>query len=110
LIGTDTFESSRGKTNINLSAGVLTFGLRAFYPEMHPDESAYTTNRERRRFYVNARFGGSLPMHGALFPGVEASPEQDLFGSNFSVLYGAAVGVQLEPWLDLELSGSNYEL
>ena len=110
LIGSDTFESGGTKTDVDLSAGVLTFGMRAFYPELHPDETAFVASRNERRFYLNVRIGGSLLMHSAIFPGVEASHEQDVFGSNFSLLYGVGVGVQLASWIDLELSGSNYEL
>jgi opacity protein-like surface antigen len=108
--GSDSFTAGETTTSIDLNTALLTFGMRLFYPELHPEVSSYSASRAARRFYVSMRAGGALPVHTVVFPGVKATPEQDVFGSNFSLLYAVSMGVHLTPWLDLELSGSNYEL
>jgi len=110
MTGAKTYDAAGTKQRIDMDVGVLTFGLRAFYPESDPDPGAIAAQRARRRFYLNPRFGGALRMAGDVFPGVATAPEQELLGSNFAPLFAVSVGVQLDPIFDVELSGSNYEL
>ncbi|MBY0277781.1 outer membrane beta-barrel protein [Candidatus Binatia bacterium] len=111
LTGQQTFSARGERTSIDLSAGIVTWGLRVLYPETpNPGSQALVESRAARRFFVSARYGVALPMRSHPFPGVEAHPEQPVLGSNFTPLYVIALGVRLAPWLDLELSGSNYVL
>jgi opacity protein-like surface antigen len=110
ITGSKSYDAGGTKGDVDMSVGVLTFGLRAFYPELDPDPLAFAASRAARRFYLNVRFGGALPMAGRVFPGVGTDPEQSLFGTDFGVLYAVSFGTQIGEVLDLELSASNYEL
>lgn len=110
MTGAKSFDADGTRQRIDMNVGILTFGLRAFYPESDPDPGAIAEQRARRRCYLNPRFGGALRMAGDVFPGVATAPEQELLGSNFAPLFAVSVGVQLDPIFDVELSGSNYEL
>ena len=111
LTGQQTFSARGERTSINLSAGILTWGLRVLYPQTPATTSeALAESRAARRFFVAARYGGALAMHTHPFPGVRAVPEQPMLGSNFDPLYVIALGMRVLPWLDVELSGSNYVL
>lgn len=111
LTGQQTFVARGERTSINLSAGILTWGLRVLYPQTPATTSeALAESRTARRLFVAARYGGALAMRSHPFPGVSASPEQPMLGSNFDPLYVIALGMRVLPWLDVELSGSNYVL
>lgn len=111
LVGDQTFDARGEDTSVNLSAGILTWGMRVLYPETKPaSPDALEESRAARRFFLNARYGGALAMRGSPFPGVKASPEQPMLGSNFAPLYAIGIGLRVTPWLDVELSGSNYVL
>ena len=109
LVGDQTFNARGANTSINLSAGILTWGMRVLYPENTPSSpEVLEESRAARRFFLNARYGGALAMRGSPFPGVRESPEQPMLGSNFDPLYAIGIGLRVLPWVDLELSGSNY--
>ena len=111
LVGDQTFNARGANTSINLSAGILTWGMRVLYPETTPSSpEALEESRAARRFFLAARYGGALAMRGSPFPGVKASAEQPMLGSNFNPLYAIGIGLRVLPWLDVELSGSNYVL
>lgn len=110
VTGAKTFDANGTKERVDMNVGVLTFGLRAFYPESDPDPARIAALRSTRRFYVSTRFGGALRIPGSAFPGVATAPEQEILGSNLAPLFSVSIGAQLGPVLDLELSGSNYEL
>jgi len=110
MTGAKSFDASGTEQRIDMDVGVLTFGLRAFYPESDPDPGAIAAIRATRRFYLSARFGAALRIPGSAFPGVATAPEQEMLGSNLAPLFSVSIGAQLGPVLDLELSGSNYEL
>jgi len=110
ITGSKTFDADGTKQEVDMDVGILTFGMRAFYPELHHDPAAFAVRRGGRRLWVGARFGGALSMAGRIFPGVATEPEQTLLGSNFAPLYEVSAGVQLGPVVDLGLSLANYEL
>lgn len=110
ITGSNVYDAEGTKNGVDMNVGILTFGLRAFYPELHGDERSFAAARRARRFYLNVRFGGAVRRAGDVFPGIRTEPEQSMFGSNFDPLYAVSLGAQLGEIFDLELSGSNYEL
>lgn len=110
VTGSKTVDANGNRQEVDMNVGVLTFGLRMFYPELHPEPEAFTASRAAWRFYLSARFGGALRIAGSAFPGVDTEPEQSFLGSNFAPLFAVSVGARLGEVLDLELSGSSYEL
>jgi opacity protein-like surface antigen len=110
ITGSKTLDANGTRQEIDMNAGILTFGLRLFFPEAHPDPVAFAQSRAARRFYLSARFGGGLRMPGHAFPGITTEPEQRLFGSNLAPMFAVSVGTQLDEVFDVELAGSNYEL
>lgn len=96
--------------SINISSGVVTLGLRVFYPELHPGEDAEVAAKSPVRFYAGLRTGGALLINQEPFDGVETSSEQPVFGSNFSQLVGATVGATIGRYAAVEMTLDNYEL
>lgn len=110
LTGQKTYDAAGNKQTVDMNAGVLTFGLRMFYPEIGVDEGALAARRSAYRSYVDVRFGGAVRMAGDVFPGIHTEPEQSMLGSNFAPYYAVGIGVTLGRYFDIELSGQNYEL
>lgn len=112
LTGAKAYDAGDVRRAVDMNAGVLTFGLRAFYPESAAGElpARLAAARDARRLYLNVRFGGALRMAGDVFPGVHTEPEQAMLGSNFAPYFAVGVGARLGRLLDLEISGQNYEL
>lgn len=110
LTGRETYDTGGEKQTVDMNAGVLTFGLRLFYPETDASESRLAEARSAIRPYVNVRFGGALRMAGDVFDGVRTEPEQSMLGSNFAPYFAVGVGMTFGRHFDLEISGQNYEL
>jgi len=110
LTGRETYDTGGEKHTVDMNAGVLTFGLRLFYPEIGFDESRLAEARSAIRPYVNVRFGGALPVAGDVFDGVHTSPEQSMLGSNLTPYYAVGIGATFGRRFDLEISAQNYEL
>lgn len=110
LTGEKTYDANGTKKTIDLDAGVLTFGLRLFYPEIGVEEGRLAELRDAYRPYLNARFGGAVRMAGDVFDGIHTEPEQSMLGSNLAPYFAVGIGMTFGRWFDLELSGQNYEL
>ena len=103
--------TARGEEHdLSLSAAMWTLQLRLFYPELHPAESAARARARNGSIYVALRTGGSLLENGHAFSSVSADPEQAIFGSSFTVLFGVAVGADIGRHAGIELSLWNREL
>lgn len=110
LTGHETYDTAGEKETVDMNAGVLTFGLRLFYPEVGLDEGRLAEARSAIRPYVNVRFGGAVRMAGDVFDGVHTAPEQSMLGSNFAPYYAVGIGTTFGRYFDLEISAQNYEL
>jgi len=110
IIGDGEFSAAGEETDTSLNAAMWTFGLRLFYPELHPSPPRTWTSHDATRIYLAARVGGALPGASEVFPGTWDDPEQPIFGSALSVLFGGAVGVNLGRYAGVELSIENREL
>lgn len=110
LTGQKTYDASGTRKTIDLNAGVLTFGLRLFYPEIGVDETQFAAARSASRPYLNVRFGGAVRMAGDVFTGIHTEPEQSMFGSNFDPYFAVGIGSTIGRYFDIEISGQNYEL
>ena len=110
LTGRKTYDAGGEKEVVDMNAGVLTFGLRLFYPEIGVGDGRVGEARSAVRPYANVRFGGALRMAGDVFDGIHTEPEQSMLGSNFDPYYAVGVGVTFGRWFDVEISGQNYEL
>jgi opacity protein-like surface antigen len=88
----------------------LGANVRVFYPELHPEEGAEAARNDTVRFYLGVRTGAALLVNLEPFPGIHATPEQSIFGSNLTPMFGAALGTNIGRYLGVELSLANYEL
>lgn len=111
LASGDVDYSSGGVADsVNASSAIVTLGFRVFYPELHPTENAEEAADAPARFYLSLRTGGTLLVHLSPFPGLTSTPEQSLFGSNFTQQFGATVGANIGRYASVELSLDNYEI
>lgn len=104
------YQSADESGRVNVSTGLLTMGLRVLYPELgsppaFPDERAKST-----RLYLSVRTGGSKSIASPVFDGLQDSPEQHLFGSDLSVMFGASLGANFGSYWGFEVSLDNYEI
>jgi opacity protein-like surface antigen len=102
--------TTAGKHSLNVSSALVGVGVRVLYPELHPEKNAEAARGQTARFYLGLRTGAALLVNLEPFPGVHATPEQSIAGSNFTPLFGAALGVDIGRYAAVELALSNYEL
>ena len=112
MLGSATYETvyPPSRVDVDMNAGVVTLGMRLLFPELHPDERAFSPEGFTKRIYFDVRMGGALMTQNQVFPGVKTKQSHSIFGSDFGRLYAAAIGVHLTPWVDVELAGSYNEL
>jgi opacity protein-like surface antigen len=111
VIAGDGHYTARGEAHdLSLTAAMWTFGLRMYYPELHPAEAAERARRRQGSMYVALRTGGSLLETSDIFSSVSADPEQEILGSSFTVLFGVVLGTDFGRYAGLELSLWNREL
>jgi opacity protein-like surface antigen len=112
MLGSATYETSYPSDSIrvDLNSGVLTFGFRLLYPEVHPEPPPPFLDEFARSIYVNLRFGGALMTKNEVFPGVKTKQSHAVFGTDFGRIYGLALGVRLASWADVEIAPSYNEL
>jgi opacity protein-like surface antigen len=96
--------------SVNVSSAIVTLGFRVFYPELHPAEDAAEAADAPARFYLSLRTGGVLLVHLSPFPGISSTPEQSVFGSNFTQQFGVSVGANIGRYASVELALDNYEI
>jgi opacity protein-like surface antigen len=96
--------------SINASSAIVMVGFRVFYPELHPAENAVAAADAAARFYLSLRTGGALLVDLSPFPGISSTPEQSVFGSNFTQQFGVSVGANIGRYASLELALDNYEI
>src|SRR5262245_30576125 len=111
VIAGDGHYTARGESHdLSLTAAMWTFGLRMYYPELHPAEAAERARRRQGSLYVALRTGGSVLETSDIFSSVSADPEQAIFGSSFTVLFGVALGADFGRYAGLELALWSREL
>ena len=111
LFSGDIEYTSGGETNrLNVGSALVSLGFRLFYPELHPAEAEEEARAATARFYLALRTGGALLVHLDPFPGVDTTPEQSIFGSNFTQQFGVSAGANIGRYWSVELALDNYEL
>jgi opacity protein-like surface antigen len=107
--GTVDYTSEGTSDSIGLSSALVSLGIRAFYPELHPVENAEAARKAFARFYLAPRLGAALLVDMEPFAGIHATPEQSVFGSNFTQQFGVSVGATIGPYASVEVAVDNYE-
>ena len=97
-------------SSLNTGSALVGVNVRVFYPELHPEEDAASARDDTARFYFGVRAGTSLLVNLEPFPGIHATPEQPVFGSNLTPMFGAALGANIGRYFGVELSLANYEV
>jgi opacity protein-like surface antigen len=93
----------------NVSTGLVTAGVRMFYPELRPRPPAESEASAPVRFYFGVRLGGAVVTESGIFPGVETTPEPPAYGGSVNQMYGVAGGINLGRYLGAELSLEGFE-
>jgi opacity protein-like surface antigen len=98
------------REKIKISAPLVTFGMRMFYPELHPAPMAEAREHVPTRFYIGARAGGAVILSPELIPGLEAEPTNSAIGGALSKYFGASAGFNFGRYLGLEIALDGYEV
>ena len=94
---------------VKISAPLVTFGMRIFYPELAPAPMAEARNDVPARLYLGARAGGTLTLNKDLISGVEAEPSNNAIGGTLSPSFGASLGVNFGRYFGVELAVDGFE-
>jgi opacity protein-like surface antigen len=108
--GSVPYEASGKQGRVSIEAPLMGVSLRVFAPQLHPEQGAAAAAAATARLAFEMRAGGALLLDLEPFPGVSASPEQSVFGSNFTFGYGASLGADFGRYLGVDVSLDNYEL
>jgi opacity protein-like surface antigen len=101
-------QGSREK--VKISAPLFTFGMRMFYPELHPAPMAEAREHVPTRFYIGARAGGAVILSPELIPGLEAEPTNNAIGGALTKYFGVSGGFNFGRYLGLEIALDGYEV
>jgi opacity protein-like surface antigen len=94
---------------VKISAPLITFGMRMFYPELVAAPLAEARRDVPARLYIGARAGGALTLDTDLVPGVEAEPSNNAIGGALSPTFGASLGMNFGRYWGVELAVDGYE-
>jgi opacity protein-like surface antigen len=95
---------------VKISAPLVTFGMRLFYPELIPAPMAEARRDVPARLYIGARAGGALTLDTELTPGVTAEPSNNAIGGALSPTFGASLGLNFGRYYGVELAVDGYEV
>jgi len=110
ILGSGEYQAKSTQQSLDLDVGLLTFGFRLYYPELHPSPEGSSPNRVHKcRFYGGLLTGGAMNPARPIFPGVISGPGQAIFGSRFTVLFGGFFGLDIGPYLGVEVTFANYK-
>jgi opacity protein-like surface antigen len=98
------------REKIKISAPLFSFGIRMFYPELHPAPMAEAREHVPTRFYIGARAGGAVIVSPELIPGLEAEPTNNAIGGALSKYFGVSGGFNFGRYLGLEIALDGYEV
>jgi opacity protein-like surface antigen len=98
------------REKVKISAPLITFGLRLFYPEWTPAPMAEARPDVPTRIYFGARMGGAVILNDNLIPGLTAELPNDAIGGALSPSFGLSLGVNYGRYLGLELAADGYEV
>lgn len=93
--------------SVDLSAPLLTFGLRVFFDENRPQPFVTTEANPPSRLYFGVRMGGNILTDGNWVPGVTLRPEGAAWGGQASQTGGLLLGYDMGPHLSAEISGDH---
>jgi opacity protein-like surface antigen len=94
----------------DLNTALLSFSFRLLYPQLDPQQAATSGASGSTSFYFGVRAGGGVPVHGDVFPGVEARAEPASIGDTLNQHYGFALGANFGRHLGVELPFEGYEM
>lgn len=110
LLGGSVDYATQGvPTSIGLGAPIVTAAIRVFYPELHPEEDGREAAAADARIFAALRIGGARVIQGEPFGGIRAGPEQSIFGTDFSLLFGASIGATIGRYVSVDLTADGYE-
>jgi opacity protein-like surface antigen len=95
---------------VKISAPLVTFGMRLFYPEFAPAPMAEARKDVPARLYIGARAGGALPLDTELVPGIEAETSNNAIGGVLSPTFGASLGLNFGRYYGVEIAVDGYEV
>ncbi len=98
-----TLRVQGNQEKVKISAPLITFGLRLFYPELAPAPMAEARGDVPTRLYVGARAGVSVLLDDEMIPGLTAEP-------TLNKAFGLSLGVNYGRYLGLELAADGYEV
>src|SRR5262249_29090853 len=108
--GDVAYTTTAHNNDINVSAALLSVGVRVLYPELHPEENAAAAREQTARFDLHFLTGAALLINLEPFTGIHATPEQPMLDSNFTPLFGFGMGADIGRYFGVELGVANYEL
>jgi len=98
------------REKVKISAPLITFGMRVFYPELHPAPMAEERPDVPTRLYIGVRAGGALELNTDLIPGITTEPSNNAIGGALSPAFGVSLGLNFGRYLGLELAADGYEV
>ena len=98
------------REKVKIAAPLFTFGIRMFYPELHPAPMAEARADVPTRFYIGARAGGAVILNSELIPGLEAKPTNNAIGGVLSKNFGVSGGFNFGRYFGLEVALDGYEV
>ena len=93
---------------VKISAPIVTFGMRLFYPELAPAPMAEARSDVPARIYIGARAGRPHAQYRA-DPRVEAEPSNNAIGGTLSPTFGASLGVNFGRYFGVEVAVDGFE-
>ena len=98
------------REKVKISAPLITFGMRMFYPELAPAPMAEARKDVPTRLYVGVRAGGAVILNSELIPGLDAEPTNNAIGGALTKYFGVSGGLNFGRYLGLELALDGYEV
>jgi opacity protein-like surface antigen len=95
---------------VKIAAPLFTFGIRMFYPELHPAPMAEAREHVPIRFYIGARAGGAVILDSELIPGLTAENTNNAIGGVLSKYFGVSGGINFGRYWGLEVALDGYEV
>jgi opacity protein-like surface antigen len=96
--------------DFSATAPLMTFGMRLFYPELHPKPLAESLPEVPNRLYLTVIAGGALPVHEEVFSGVKAEPETTAYFGTFDKVFGFGAGMNFGRYVSAEIVVQGYEM
>jgi hypothetical protein len=94
----------------NISTGLLTVGLRMFYPELAPRPPADSEASPPVPFYLGVRVGGAVLLDDQIFPGLGTTPKPPAYGGIVNTMFSIAGGINWGRYFGAETAFEGFEI